>query len=135
MHGQEQSNKVLLWDLSIRPVQYGESDACVSWPGKFDAQRFLQVRHHGHGQRFGGCVESSLACAYHTLAGDNSHRVTDIIVRQLNLNSCLGVPSATRCSAETRDERHVTAYLHLQVASWARTRVYHQGPAALARSH
>lgn len=52
--------------------------------------------------------------------GLSSHRVTDIIACQLPTTATrLCGPLATRSICETRDEMHVTPYLHPPVASRA----------------
>ncbi len=58
-----------------------------------------------------------------TLVGISSHRITDDIItivvgqRQQALEAIWVCHRASSCIAETHDEMHVTAYLHLQVAT------------------
>jgi len=126
VHRQEQGDEVLVWN-SVYDLYNTESQT-RAWPDKFVAQRFLPHVIEAMVSVSGGCVESSLACAYHTRRRQfpPCHRHHRLPTWNLS-----GVLSATRCIAETRDEMHVTAYLHPQVASWARTRVYQYSSSGL----
>ena len=123
----------LVW-LVVYGLLYFTGSQTRAWPGKFVSQRFWLDVIEELVSGFGGCVESSLACAYHTRRHQfppyhrHHHRLPTAV-----LGSYLGVPSASSCTAETRDEMHVTAYLHTQVATRAQ-RIYLHSPAAALTS-
>jgi len=108
----------LVW-LVVYGLLYFTGSQTRAWPGKFVSQRFWLDVIEELVSVSGGCVESSLACAYHTRRHQippyhrHHHRLPTAI-----LGSYLCVPSASSCIAETRDDLHVTAYLHIQVATW-----------------
>jgi hypothetical protein len=97
-----------------------------AWPDRQIPPSAVLVRRHG--QRFGGCVERSLACAHHhlvPLVGVSSHRVPDIIV-SANWNLSRRYAAAQMKHA-TRRRGEVTQYLQLPVVSRA-TRRYTMCP-------
>ena len=116
----------LVW-LVVYDLLYFRESQTRAWTGKFVSQRFW-LNVIGAGQRFGGCVESSLACAYHTRRHQfppyhrrHHHRCNN----PWKLQWYLGVPSASSCIAETHQTRCMS--LRTCTCKWPtgpRTRAY-----------